>query len=352
MITIAFRDLQWRLRRIIVAIIGASFVLALALIMSGLSAGFENESARTVSLAKATGWIVDQNGTGPFLQPTPLLPEQVAAAQRSIGEAHAVPIVFTRQSVTDAKGKMLGKFKHINLVGVVPGQLGSPSVGKGKPLRDRNEAVVDSSLGAAIGDRIRVGAAVVTVVGTVTGARLLAGVPNVYIPINDARLLTFSGQKLSSAILVDRPIEPPLATKLLTNDQAITDGLLPIRNAQKTISMVRSLLWLVAALIVGSIMYLGALERTKDVAVMKAMGATSRSIGLSLAVQAILLALAASAIGAVLARLIAPAFPISSEIPAVAFATLPLLAIIVAAVASLGAARRLFAVQPALAFGA
>jgi putative ABC transport system permease protein len=351
MFIIALRDLQWRSRRIIVAVLGASLVLALALVMSGLAAGFDNESRRTVALARGTGWIVDENGTGPFLQPSPLTRSTVTEIELTVGEQHAAPMVFVRQSVAHENGKPFGDKKHINLVGVVPGRLGAPRELSGTALSGAQQALVDVTLGAKVGDVIRVGSQTVTVVGTVTGARLLAGVPNVYVVLGEAQRLAFGGQDLVTTVIVDRPLSPPVGTKQLSNSDAVTDGLLPVVNAKKTIAMVRSLLWLVAALIVGSVMYLGALERTKDVAVLKGMGTTSRALGSSIAVQAAGLAIGASLVAGVLASLLAPLFPISSEIPRTAFITLPVLAIAISLVASIGAARRLMSVQPALAFG-
>ena len=42
--------------------------------------------------------------------------------------------------------------------------------------------------------------------------------------------------------------------------------------------MIAVLLWIVAALIVGSVIYLSALERTRDFAVFKAVGVSTRSV--------------------------------------------------------------------------
>lgn len=351
MIRIALRDLQWRSRRVAIAVVGASLVLALALVMSGLSAGFDNESARTVSLARATAWIVDAGGTGPFLQPSPLPETTVAAVVGQVGENHAAPIVFGRQSIRRGNRTVIGEHEHVNLVGAVPGRLGSPKVRSGRAIERATDAVVDQSLGLKPGADIILGTTKFRVVGTVAGARLLAGVPNVYVSLSDAQAMTFRGQRLATTVVVDRPIEPPPGTKILTNADAKHDGLRPVVNAQKTIAMVRSLLWFVAALIVGSVVYLSVLERTKDVAVLKGMGARSRSLAGSVAMQAAVLGLCASFLGVGIALLIAPAFPLSAEIPFNAVTTLPLVAIAVGVLASLGAARRLFTIQPALAFG-
>jgi putative ABC transport system permease protein len=351
MIRIALRDLQWRSRRVGIAVVGASLVLALALVMSGLSAGFDNESARTVNLARATGWIVDKGGTGPFLQPTPLPQAKVDEIVDRLGKDHAAPLVFGRQSVRRGNQTLIGEHEHVNLVGAIPGRLGSPNVRSGSPIRGANDVVVDESLGMKPGSELMLGTRRFNVVGVVNGARLLAGVPNVYVDIQSAQTMTFRGQPLATAVVVDRPIEPPAGTKLLSNAEAKHDGLRPVVNAQKTIAMVRSLLWFVAALIVGSVMYLSVLERTKDVAVLKGMGARSRSLAGSVTMQAAILGLGASILGAAIALLIAPLFPLSAEIPPMAVVTLPLVAVAVGVVASLGAARRLFSIQPALAFG-
>ncbi len=351
MIKIALRDLQWRSRRVIIAIVGASLVLALALVMSGLSAGFDNESDRTVRLARATSWIVDEGGTGPFLQPSPLSTEKVDAIVAQVGPEHAAPIVFGRQSVRRSDRSLIGEHEHVNLVGAVPGRLGSPRVRSGAEVGQPGQAVVDDSLGVSIGERILLGTKRFEVVGTVRGARLLAGVPNVYVSLPQAQAMTFRGQPLATAVVVDRTVVAPPGTKSLTNAEAKHDGLRPVVNAQKTIALVRSLLWFVSALIVGSVMYLSVLERTKDVAVLKGMGARSRSLAGSVTLQAAILGLGASILGIAIAMVIAPVFPLSAEIPFAAVATLPLVAIAVGVAASLGATRRLFSIQPALAFG-
>jgi putative ABC transport system permease protein len=351
MIRIALKDLQWRTRRVVIAVLGASVVLALALVMSGLSAGFDNESARTVALARATGWVLDSGGTGPFLQPSPLNTAKVAAIVKQVGADHAAPILFGRQSVLDKNRKRIGTHEHVNLVGVAPMRLGSPVVHDGNGLSGNGQAVVDVTLGLPVGEQVVLGGRTFTIVGRVHGARLLAGVPNAYVALTDAQQLSFGGRDLATAVVVDRTISPPPGTKVLTNREAKADGLRPVVNAQKTIALVRSLLWLVAALIVGSVMYLSALERSKDFAVLKGMGAKSSSLMGSLSVQAAVLGLTSALVGSALAVLLAPRFPLEAEIPLSAFLLLPLVAVTIGLLACVGAARRMFSIQPALAFG-
>ena len=111
------------------------------------------------------------------------------------------------------------------------------------------------------------------------------------------------------------------------------------------------LLWIVAACIIGSIVYLSAMERTRDFAVFKATGTSNGALGGGLALQAVILAVAAAVLASVIAMLLAPVFPLPVEIPTSAFVILFGIAIAVGLLASLAGLRRAVKVEPALAFG-
>jgi putative ABC transport system permease protein len=111
------------------------------------------------------------------------------------------------------------------------------------------------------------------------------------------------------------------------------------------------LLWIVAAMIIGSVIYLSALERGRDFAVMKATGSSSRSLLAGLSIQSVLLSLAAAVLAIGVARLLRPLFPIPLAIPMRAVLLLPLIALVVGLLASVSAIRRAVSVDPALAFG-
>ena len=125
----------------------------------------------------------------------------------------------------------------------------------------------------------------------------------------------------------------------------------PLDDAMSSISLVRFLLWLVAATIIGSVLYLQAMERTRDFAVFKATGTSTWAIGVGLALQAVVLSLAAAVLAALLALVLAPLFPMNVEIPASGFALLPVVTVVVGLLASLISLRKTATVEPALAFG-
>jgi putative ABC transport system permease protein len=114
---------------------------------------------------------------------------------------------------------------------------------------------------------------------------------------------------------------------------------------------VRILLWLVAAGIIGSVLYLQAIERTRDFAVFKATGVTNRSLLVGLAIQAIALAISAAIAAIGLSFLLKPLMQMAIEIPGSAYVLLPVVAIVVGLIASLAGLRRAIGVDPALAFG-
>jgi putative ABC transport system permease protein len=114
---------------------------------------------------------------------------------------------------------------------------------------------------------------------------------------------------------------------------------------------VADLLWIVAALIVGAVVYLSALERMRDFAVFKAIGVATRSVLAGLVLQAIVVALVAAAFGAALSRLLGPLFPMHVIVPAPAYPLLAAIAVAIGLLASAAAVRRAATVDPALAFG-
>ena len=101
----------------------------------------------------------------------------------------------------------------------------------------------------------------------------------------------------------------------------------------------------------GSLIYLSALERTRDFAVFKAVGVTTRSVLAGLALQAVVVAVVAAVLGAVLSLGLGPLFPIPVVVPTSAFVLLPVIAVVIGLLASVAGMRRAVTVDPALAFG-
>ena len=96
---------------------------------------------------------------------------------------------------------------------------------------------------------------------------------------------------------------------------------------------------------------MSALERTRDFAVFKAVGVSTRSLLGGLALQAVIVAVVSAALGALLSLVLAPLFPMRVDVPDGAYLLLPVVAVVIGLLASGAGLRRAVAVDPALAFG-
>ena len=324
-----------------IAMFGVALVFAMGLIMTGLAASFSMEVDRTLHSIGAAQWAVASDASGPFGSFNPF-PAALASA------SGGAPVMVLRQTVRDRS-----TIRDIIVIGVEPGQLGSPRPSRGASLTAAGQVVVDDGLPAvAIGDSFSFGGRSFTVVGTVSGQTLFAGIPVVYAPLADIQAIAVLGQPLASAALFETtPSSAPTGMRLMSNNEVKTDALRPLAAARSSISFVRLLLWLVAGIVVGSVLYLQALERTRDFAVFKATGTSTAAIGAGLALQAVVVSLSAAAQAAILARVLAPMFPMRVEIPTTGYLLLPVVTVGVGLVACLIALRRTASIDPALAFG-
>jgi putative ABC transport system permease protein len=343
---IALRDLQWRRRRFLIGVIATGLVFALALLITGMGASFRNEVERTVDAMGADAWVVPSEASGPFTAGT-TFPESVAdevARQPGVTKASALAVLrFTVRTPS---------VRDINVVAVEPGGVGSPVPKDGEEVSRSGEIVVDKTLGIDVGESLRIGNRPFKVVGKTSGLTFFAGTPTVFMPLADAQALQMGGAKLATSVATEGvPAAVPAGTKRMTNAQVVTDLQRPLKQATQTINFLCVLLWIVAAGIIGSIVYLQALERVRDFAVLKATGTTNMSLLAGLALQAVLLSLLSAVAAVVLAALLTPLLAMPAEISGSAYVLLPIIAVIVGLLASLAGLRRAVGVDPALAFG-
>jgi putative ABC transport system permease protein len=343
---LGLRDLQWRWRRFLIAVLATSIVFALTLLLAGASSGLRNEGRRIVSSFGADAWLVAEGTSGPFTAST-VIPADTADEVAALpGVRRADPVVLLRSTVDD------GSPRDVNVIGYRRGGIGTPTVETGRLPRRGGEVVADTRLGVSPGESLRVNGEEVRVVGTADGITYAFGTPTIVMPLRDAQELVFAGQPLASAIVTRGvPDSVPGALKLLRDDEVRRDLDRPAKSGNETIDFLNFLLWLVAAGIIGSLVYVSALERVRDFAVLKATGVASRTLLGVLMIQSVFLSVASALVAAGLAQLLKPAFPFEVSIEASAYVTLVVIAVVVGFVASLVGLRRAVGVDPALAFG-
>lgn len=344
--SLTLRDLQFRKRQFAIAIVGAGLVFAMALVLTGVRSGFDTEARDTVAAVGADGWVVQEGVSGPFTSVSglPARTADLIAASEGVGEA--APFVAAPNTLNASEDT------RVNLVGIDPGALGAPSPAEGKPLAGTGELVVDQRAGTTIGENVTIAGKQFEVVGTVEDRTYFGGQPVVYMSISDAQELVFNGAALSNAIVFagSSPWVPE-GLAVLSNSAVEEDMKLPLDGAISTINLLRILMWIVAAVIIGAVVYLSALERTTDFAVLKAVGSESRSLALGLSMQAIVVSLMAALLAIGISALLRPGFPMPTTIGVGSYLALIGVAALVGALASLAALRRVLKVDPALAFG-
>ncbi len=337
------RDLQFRARRVALVTVLVALVLTLLYLMTGLVNHLQNEPGNTVDGIGADQWVVANGVSGPFTSVS-VLPLSLGD---SLDAVDAAPIVVSRGSL----GLENGTTTEIVLIGHLPGSLGQPVITNGGPISGPEQIVIDESLELDVGDIVTVGPTEFQVVGETSDSTVLAGLPLVFVDLAPAQQLAFQNPDVVTGFVVDGdPIDATGAT-WLSADAVADDALGPIEAAVSSIDLIRVLLWFVAAIVMGAVIYLTALERERDFAVLKAVGASGASLGAGLAFQAVIVALIAAAVGAVAAKSIEPVFPLPVTIPASALITVPVVAVLVGLCSAVLGVRKVNRTDPAEAFG-
>ena len=347
MLRVTLRDLQWRRRRFVIAIIGTSLVFAMTLVLTGLSNGFRVEADNTVDALGFDTYLVKSGPAGPFIGSPPFPESEVATVARIPGVTAAVPLVYTTATVPDGDST-----RNVNVFGAPARGPGMPTVSAGRTPSGPDEAAVSSTLGSEVGDDLEIGSSSVKIVGIVDDSTALAGQPNVFLTVAGAQQMGYSAQPIvTSAGIRGTPAEVPDGYRTVDRAGAIDDLMRPMKSAGSAITMIAVLLWIVAALIVGSVIYLSALERTRDFAVLKAVGVSTRSVLAGLCLQAVIVAVVAAVLGGLVSLVLAPVFPLQLRIPTSAFLLLPVIGVVIGLLASVAGMRRAVTIDPALAFG-
>ncbi len=346
MLIAALRDLQWRRRRYLTAVLGAGLAFALGLVMSGLHNSFAWEINQTIAATGTDAWAVAPDSSNPFSAFSPVQATAAIEVEASAGIDEADPVVIVRHAIGTVDPVA------VVLLGVVPGGVGAPAVDDGEPLGASGQIVVGDALERDVGETISMGGRSLTITGIVDDATLYAGLPVVWITLGDAQELAFGGETLASTVAWrGDPAAVPGALRGLTNAEVRDELLVQLGSPRDAIALMRIMLWVVAAIVMGSLFYLSALERTRDFAVFKATGVGTRSIAAGLALQAVVLSLVAAVIAEIVGTLLVPVFPMIIVIPGRSYLVLPVVACVVGILASLAGLRRAARVEPALAFG-
>jgi putative ABC transport system permease protein len=346
MLAITFYDLRFRGRQFLIAVVGAALVFSLGLLESGLANNFHVEVNRLIRGIGADWWIIPHGSSGPLTSLATLPDADLQAVRAAPGVVRADPLIFLPESA------VIGKVaRSTEVIGHELGALGDEPVDSGRRVQTQGEAVVDARLHVGLGRTFAIAGRPFTVVGLTHGHTVNGGVPTVSMLIGDTQALAFSGQLLQTTIVTQgRPSSLPPGLLAKTNAEVRSDTIRPLKAAVASIDNSRQMMWVVAAIIIAALLYVSALERVRDFAVLKSLGSSSGRIFAGLVVQSVLVTIGAAVLAAVAAIFLKPIFPLPVTIPGTAYIVLPAVAIGVGVIASLVALRRAVGVDPTLAF--
>jgi putative ABC transport system permease protein len=351
---VSARDMQWRLARFVLAAVATGLVFGVALMMSGVSNSFSVEITNTLGALGDPTWVVPAGSPGPFTDPIPVPARNVVVIRHAPGITAADPMLVGRALATleTSSGTPSASPRNMNVLGIVPGGIGAPKVVVGRPVSGQDTTVLDTSTGARVGQRIVLNGIPFTVVGLVDGVTYFAGEPVAFVTLRAAQRLNSGSAPLATAFLTRGSPRGALpGFTVLAPAKVRQDLARPTAQASQTIKLIEGLLWLVAAGIIGAIVYLSALERRRDFAVLKAVGTPSTYVFAGLVMQALVLAIGAATVGVIAEIPMSKMSAMAVRPSTIDYVAVPIVALVVGVVASVFPARRAAQVDPAIAFG-
>ncbi len=323
---LAYRDIRHGLGRFLLTCVGLGLLLGVVLAMIGIYRGLIVE-ALTIARAPAVDlWVVEANTRGPFAEAS-RIPGDIREAVARIADVTAAGSITYQTVETEHRGDKL-RLYVIGYELTRPG--GPPAIAEGREIaRSHDEMVADQSTGLALGDRIRLGRHVFTVVGLTRHQVNSGGDPAIYITLPDAQKLQFDlappaarvqlargtgGSSLDTVNAVvarlDANASPEAVAETVrrwkhlaaitqeAQELILTRSL--VDRARRQIGLFTSLLLVVSAVIIALIIYTMTMEKLKQIATLKLIGAPDRTIIGMIVQQALALGFIGFAIGATL----------------------------------------------------
>jgi putative ABC transport system permease protein len=333
---LAYRDVQHNLGRFIVTCLGLSLLLGVVLAMIGIYRGLIADAMELIETMDADIWVVERNTRGPFAESS-RVPLDIRNAIARIEGVKATGAV-TFQSIET----QLGEAKlRLYVIGFEPGELGGPKqIVRGNGLSGRNyELVADIRTRLEVGDHLQLGRNNFTVVGLTDNAVSSGGEPAVFLSLADAQRLQFdlapsavrrerarggtlasSTETVSAVIAKVFPNASPRhvvslierwkhLTAMSQEEQGAILTLSVVEKARKQIGMFTSILTLVSAVIIALIIHTMTMDKIREIATLKLIGAPDRVIVGLIVQQALAMGLIGFLTGALLIHTIKDYFP-------------------------------------------
>lgn len=374
---LAYRDIRHGLGRFLLTCVGLGLLLAVVLAMIGIYRGLVVDALTIARAPDVDVWVVEANTRGPFAEASRVPGDTREAIARIAGVSAAGSITY--QTVETEHG---GAKLRLYVIGYEPTRPGGPpEVVAGRGIaRSRFELIADRMSGLEPGDRVRLGRATFTVVGNTVHQVNSGGDPAVYITLPDAQKLQFdlappaarvelarggggSGRDTVNAVVarLDSNASPDDVAETVRRwkhlsaitqegqELILTRSL--VDRARRQIGLFTSLLLTVSAVVIALIIYTMTMEKLKQIATLKLIGAPDRTIVGMIVQQALALGSIGFVTGAALILSIKDYFPRRVVLEADNIAILAAIVMAVCLVSSALGVRAAMRIDPATALG-
>lgn len=332
---LAYRDIRHNLGRFLLTCFGLSLLLGVVLSMIGIYRGLVEDALTLVRTPVVDVWVVESGTRGPFAESSRIPGDTREAIARLQGVSAAGSVTY--QSAETLYG---GQKLRLYVVGYEPGRPGGPdSIATGRPIgRSHYEMVADKRTGLSIGNRVELGRDTFTVVGLTDGQVSSGGDPVIYITLKDSQQLQFElappaarreiargggpGDTDTINAVVAR-VSPNVSPEsvaeaarrwkhLAAMSQAEQELILTrsvVERARKQIGLFTALLLIVSAVIIALILYTMTMDKLREIATLKLIGAPDRTIVGLILQQALAMGTIGFGFGALLITSIKDYFP-------------------------------------------
>lgn len=376
---LAYRDVRHNLFRFVLTCLGLSLLMAVVLAMIGIYNGLVADALNIVKAPKVDLWVVESGTQGPFAEASQIPADTRDAVARLHGVTAAGSITY--QAI---EAPFRGETLRLYVIGYQPGYPGGPeTIAEGRGLgRSHFEIIADRKTGLVVGDRLRLGRDRFTVVGLVEDTMNSGGDPAVFITLRDAQHLQTqlappaqrvlmargdgngpSAQSTVAAVIarLDPGANPDSVAQTVRRwkhlgalTQADQEAILlqsVVDRAKRQIGLFLGILLSVSAVVIALIIYTMTMEKLKQIATLKLIGAPDRTIVGLIVQQSVALGVVGWAFGLILILLIKDGFPRRVVLEPVNAAALGAIVLGVCILASGLGVRAALKVDPATAIG-
>jgi putative ABC transport system permease protein len=394
---LAAKDIRRQKARFGLTALGLGLLFTIVLGMGGIYRGLVDDATLLVSLMQADFWLVQHDTRGPFAERS-VVPAELADRARAVPGVAAARGFVMHTLQRSHQGKPL----RLTVVGLDwPQDRGDqlPLIAGHALEEAHRQMIVDQSQHLPLGEQVRLGDDTYTVVGITKGVFASGGDSVAFVSQRDAMAIqtyeTPDGQRiaregraqrlarsdLSSVTLDDRvrddrgflPVlsPPPISAVLVTlkpgTDPATVRATLErwtdvtvydtaeqhdlllkgvVEKARMQIGLFRVLLSIVSAIIVALIIYTMTMAKSREIALLKLMGAKTRVVAGLILQQALMLCGLGYAIALVLGHNLFPHFPRRVIVTAAEILSVGALVLVIGIVSSIAGIRQALRIPP------